>query len=82
EHEVFIECTTEFSHVDEKFFGALTQPTFLLQPCVPLMFTGENFAPGWLVVRSDGKVQRQTLDPSSMQWKRTWDQHAVRWFAR
>ena len=82
EHEVFIECTTDFSHVDEKFFGALTQPTFLLQPCVPLLFTGESFAPGWLVVRSDGKVQRQTLNPSSMQWERTWDRHAVRWFAR
>ena len=82
EHEVFIECTTDFCHVDEKFFGALTQPTFLLQPCVPLMFTGENFAPGWLVVRSDGKVQRQVLNPSTMQWNRTWDRHAVRWFAR
>lgn len=82
EHEVFVECTTDFAHVDDKFFGSLTQPTFLLQPCTPLRFTGENFAPGWLVVRSDGKVQRQTLNPSSRQWEQTWGRCAVRWFAR
>ena len=82
EHEVFVECTTDFSHVDGEFFGVLTQPTFLLQPCVPLVFTAESFAPGWLVVRSDGKIQRQTLNPSNMQWERTWDRCAVRWFAR
>lgn len=82
EHEVFIECTTDFSHLDEGFVGALTQPTFLLQPTVPLKFTGENFALGWLVVRTDGKVQRVTLNPANMQWERTWDRHAVRWFAR
>ncbi len=82
EHEVFIECTTDFSHLDESFVGALTQPTFLLQPSVPLKFTGENFALGWLVVRSDGKVQRVTLNPTNMQWERTWDRYAVRWFAR
>ena len=82
EHEVFIECTTDFSHLDEKFVGALTQPTFLLQPGVPLKFAGENFALGWLVVRSDGKVQRHTLNPTNMQWEQTWDRYAVRWFAR
>ena len=82
EHEVFIECTTDFSHVDEKFFGSLTQPTFLLQPCVPLIFTGGNYSAGWLVVRSDGKVLRQILNPSCMQWERTWERCAVRWFAR
>lgn len=82
EHEVFIECTTDFSHVDDQFIAVLTQPTFFLQPCNPLRFVGENFSLGWLVVRSDGKVQRQTLNPSTMQWERTWDRCAVRWFTR
>lgn len=82
EHEVFIECATDFAHIDAQFFASLTQPTFLLQPCVPLRFIDERFAPGWLVVRSDGKVQRQVLNPSSMQWERAWDRYAVRWFAR
>ena len=82
EHEVFIECTTHFSHLDEEFFGALTQPTLLLRPCLPLKFLGEDFAIGWLVVRSDGRIQRQTLNPSSMQWERAWGRRAVRWFAR
>ena len=69
EHEVFLESTTNFAHVDQRFFGVLTQPTVLLQPCRPLRFVDENFAAGWLVVRSDGKIQRQTLDPSTMQWE-------------
>ena len=81
-HEVFMECTSEFSHLDQGFFGALTQPTFLLQPRVPLRFTGESFAYGWLVVRTDGQVQRQVLNPASMQWERKWSRHAVRWFVR
>ena len=82
EHEVFMESTTDFTHVDEQYFAVLTQPTFLLQPCRPLKFVDENFAAGWLVVLSNGRVQRQTLNPSTMQWERTWDRHAVRWFAR
>ena len=82
EHEVFIECTTDFSHVDEKFVGVLTQPTFLLQPRVPLKFSGENFALGWLVVRTDGKVQRHTLNPTNMQWEQKWNRYAVRWFTK
>ena len=81
-HEVFIECTTDFCHVDEGLFGSLTQPTFLLKPCVPLVFTGGAYAPGWLVVRSDGNVLRQTLDPMTMKWGQVWSRHAVRWFAR
>ncbi len=82
DHDVFIECATDFAHVDDRFFGSLTQPTFLVQPSTPLRFTDERFRPGWLVVRSDGWVQRLVLNPSSMQWERTWDRHAVRWFAR
>ena len=82
EHEVFVEATTHFAHLDEQFFAVLTQPTFLLQPCVPLRFVDESFAPGWLVVRSDGRAQRQTLDPATMQWERGWGRCAVRWFVR
>lgn len=82
EHEVFMECTSEFSHIDQEFFGALTQPTFLLQPCVPLRFLGENFAPGWIVVRTDGRVQRQTLNLTNMRWKQAWGRYPLRWFAR
>ena len=82
EHEVFIESTTDFSHVEEQFFTVLTQPTFLIEPCLPLNFVGENFFPGWLVVFSDGRVQRQILNPSTMQWERTWDRYSVRWFVR
>ena len=82
EHEVFVEATTHFAHIDEQFFAVLTQPTFLLQPCLPLRFSDDNFAPGWLVVRSDGKVQRQTLNPATMQWGRAWGRYAVRWFVQ
>jgi hypothetical protein len=81
-HEVFVECTSEFSHLDQGFFGALTQPTFLLRPCVPLSFTGESFASGWLVVRTDGQVQRQILNPTTMQWEQSWTRHSLRWFVR
>ena len=82
EHEVFVECTTDFSHVHDEFFGSLTQPTFLLKPCVPLVFERGCYAPGWLIVRSDGRVLRQTVDPTTMRWERMWSRHAVRWFAR
>jgi hypothetical protein len=81
-HEVFVECTSEFSHLDQGFFGALTQPTFLLRPSVPLAFAGESFASGWLVVRTDGKVQRQVLNPTTMLWERSWTRHAMRWLVR
>lgn len=82
EHEVFIECGTQFAHMDGGFFGALTIPTFLVQPCKPLRFTGEAFEPGWLLVRTDGRVQQQTLNPSTLEWQHKWSRHATRWFAR
>jgi len=82
EHEVFIECSVQFAHVDAHFFGALTVPTFLVRPCTPMKFSNEDFAPGWLLVRTDGRIQHQTLDPSTLKWERTWTRHAIRWFAR
>jgi len=81
-HEVFLECSVQFAHIDKNFFGALTTPTFLVQPCKPLQFHGQAFAPGWLLVRTDGRICRQTLDPTTMQWQRSWTKHAIRWFAR
>ena len=47
-----------------------------------LAFSGDDCRLGWLVVRSDGRIQRQTLNPSSMQWEQTWGRCPVRWFAR
>ena len=82
EHEVFIECGVQFVHIDSQFSGVLTIPTLMLGPCKPLKFVGETFAPGWLLVRTDGRLCRQTLEPSTMQWQRTWARHAIRWFAR
>jgi hypothetical protein len=81
-HEVFIECGVQFAHADGGFFATLTIPTLMVRPCRPLKFSGEAFAPGWLLVRSDGNVCRQTLDPSTRQWQRTWARHAIRWFVR
>ena len=93
EHEVFLESTTNFAHLDQDYFAVLTQPTVLLQPGpLPLSFDrGENFELGWLVARTDGKVQMQMLDPSTMRWRRDasthahddappWTRCAMRWF--
>lgn len=82
EHDVFIECGTQFAHVDGGFFAAMTIPTCLLRPTKPLRFVGEAFEPGWLLVRTDGRVQRQVLRPSTMEWNTTWTRHSLRWFAR
>jgi hypothetical protein len=82
DHEVFIECGVQFAHVDAGFFGALTIPTFLVKPRIPLQFSKESFTPGWVLVRTDGRVCRQTLDPATMRWQRDWTRHAIRWFAR
>jgi hypothetical protein len=81
-HEVFFECGTQFAHLDAGFFAAMTIPTFLVRPCVPLGFVGEAFEPGWLLVRTDGRVERQTLNPSTLKWRCTHTRHAIRWFAR
>ena len=70
EHEIFIECGVQFTHLDAGFFGALTVPTLLIEPYKPLKFNKESFASGWLLVRTDGRVCRQTLDPGTMRWKR------------
>ena len=82
EHEVFTTCGTQFAHVDGAFFGALTTPTFLVRPVAPLKFRDDVVEPGWLLVRSDGRVKRQTLNVSTFKWEQTWGRYAVRWFAR
>jgi len=81
-YEAFIECGTQFAHLDAGFFAAMTIPTLLVGPCVPLKFTGENFESGWLLVRTNGSVDRQILDPSTFKWHCVQTRHALRWFAR
>lgn len=82
EHEVFTACGTQFAHVDTKFFGALTTPTFLVRPMTPMKFDSDRVEAGWLLVRSDGRVRRQTLNVATFGWERTWSRYAMRWFAR
>ena len=82
EHEVFVACGTQFAHVEGGFFGALTTPTFLVRPGTPLQFRDETIETGWLLVRSDGRVRRQTLNVSTFRWEQTWSRYAMRWFAR
>ena len=82
QHEVFISCGTQFAHVDGGFFGALTTPTFMVRPGTPLMFRDDVIEPGWLLVRTDGRVCRQTLNVLTFEWEQTWSRYAVRWFAR
>lgn len=82
EHEVFTTCGTQFAHVEGGFFGALTTPTFMVRPGTPLKFRDDIVEPGWLLVRTDGRVRRQTLKASTLGWEQTWSRHAVRWFAR
>ncbi len=82
DHEVFTSCGTQFAHVDGGFFGALTTPTFLVRPDIPLKFRDDIIEPGWLLVRTDGRVRRQTLNVSTLKWEQTWSRYGVRWFAR
>ena len=82
EHEVFVACGTQFAHVDGEFYAALTIPTFLVAPATPLQFRDDTLEPGWLLVRTDGRACRQTLNVSTLTWERTWSRYSMRWFAR
>ncbi len=81
-HEVFCHTHSGYYYTDQGMFIAATQPLVRVAPGIPLRYNSDGWDFGWALVRTDGHVAGLWCDPYTLQFRRTTDRRAIRWFVR
>lgn len=81
-HELFIEAGPHYYYDETGYMVVETRPFVRVMPQIPMVYDTCNWDFGWAIVRSDGHVAGLYYDPYTLQTRRTFSRHAVRWFAR
>ena len=82
DHEVFVECGPCYYSTERRIFFAGSQPVVRVQPAIPLWYRSRNWDFGWLMVRADGLVARWLCDPYTLEFRKSEQRCAIRWFVR
>ena len=82
EHEVFVQTGSCYYYTEQQLFIAGPHPTVRVKPAIPLGFSSRNWDFAWLMVRTDGLVQRWLVDPYTLKFRKGRAQCALRWFVR
>lgn len=81
-HEMFVQTGPHYFYHNEGVMVTETRPFVRVKPAIPLQYASHNWDFGWNIVRSDGQVATLYYDPYTLQPKRTYERHPIRWFAR
>ena len=81
-HEVFIQAGSCYYYTERKLFLAGTHPVVRLRPDIPLRYSTRGWDFGWLMVRSDGRVEQLLYDPYTLKVRRQDGRFSLRWFVR
>lgn len=82
EHELFIQTGPHYYYSETGYMVAETRPFVRVKPAIPMRYESHNWDFGWAIVRSDGHVAGLYYDPYTLEPKRTFSRHAMRWFIR
>lgn len=82
EHEIFVQTHSGYHYTDRQLLIAASQPLVRVAPGIPLQYTSDGWDFGWAIVRTDGHVAGLWCDPYTLQFRRTTDRRAIRWFVR
>ena len=82
EHEVFVQTGSCYYYTEQDLFIAGTHPLVRVKPGVPLKYRSKGWDFGWLMVRTDGLVNRWLVDPYTLKFHKSADHCAIRWFVR
>lgn len=81
-HEVFVDTGACYYQTERKIFSAGTHPLVRVKPAIPLKYESEGWDCGWLMVRSDGFVERWLVNPYTLKFKKSQARYPMRWFVR
>jgi len=81
-HELFIEAGPHYYYSETGFMVVETRPFVRVAPQIPMTYKKGNWDFGWAIARSDGHVAGLFYDPYTLKIKRTYSNHAMRWFVR
>ncbi len=81
-HEVFVQLGSCYLYTEQEQFVGGTHPLVRIRPAIPLAYSSRGWDYGWLIVRSDGHVALLIYDPYTLQSKRLFQRHELRWFCR
>lgn len=79
-HELFVHCGPGYYETESKRFAAASQPTVRVAPATPMCYRSGNWDFGWLLPRTDGTVFRWLCDPHTLQFRKSEQRYAIRWF--
>jgi len=82
DHTVFVHTGPGYYATERRLFTAGCQPAVRVRPDVPMRYESRGWDFGWLMVRSDGFIARWLCDPYTLQFRKSQERHAIRWFAR
>lgn len=82
DHEVFVQTGSCYYYTDQALFIAGTHPVVRVRAAVPLRYRSRGWDFGWLMVRTDGLVQRWLADPYTLQFRKSRVRCDLRWFVR
>lgn len=82
EHELFIKTGPHYYYSESNFMVVETRPFVRVKPAIPMEYGHENWDFGWAIVRSDGHVAGLFYNPYTLEQKRTFGHHGMRWFVR
>ena len=81
-HEVFVQTHSCYFATERSLFTAGTHPLVRVRPCVPAQYETHGWDFGWVMARSDGFVARWLCDPYTLQFNKSDNRAAIRWFVR
>lgn len=82
DHTVFVQTGPHYFYHNEGVMVAETRPIVRVKTQIPLSYESKNWDYGWYIVRSDGMVSSLFYDPYTLKPVRSFERHAIRWFAK
>jgi hypothetical protein len=80
DHEVFVHAGSSYYYTERKLLMTGTHPLARVRPDIPLRYTSGGWDFGWLMARTDGHVARWLCDPYTLQFHKSAERYAIRWF--
>jgi hypothetical protein len=81
-NEIFIQAGSCYYYTQRRLFIAASHPVVRVKPAIPLQYTSRGWDFGWLLARTDGRVQQLLYDPYTLQPRRQGAHYPIRWFVR
>ncbi|MFB3902402.1 MAG: hypothetical protein ACE15E_03030 [Acidobacteriota bacterium] len=79
-HELFSRTGSGYYYTKQKLFIAGSHPVVRVAPGIPMRYRSQAWDFGWLMARTDGRVESWLVDPYTLKFRRSSGHYPIRWF--